>query len=261
MGHWFDVDRLVRATLNTEASDPKLGTVIFHSLKALGRDAFRISDASGFWGRQGANPNTSCIVIDIPGEQREALAGECPSCHGAVQIQSVSEKGIDTGITTYLFETSMGWQSVCLFTRDADFVPPILSLRRQGKQVFVANDQTQTGSGLVRSCQSAFPLDVQFLRRDRATFEFLRQDGGLDQLLQALATAGFEYKASLPNPLFHGSCRGGCVINIKIVGGDRWDQVRAALTVSRTPSWLCHSSSLYTNAAVSSGLSRSLPAG
>src|SRR5258706_8909607 len=68
---WFDVDRLVLATIGA-MEDPQLGVVIFHSRKPIGKKSCRLEpqDADAFWGRQGTNPNTSCILVDIPGGQQ-----------------------------------------------------------------------------------------------------------------------------------------------------------------------------------------------
>ncbi|HEY3237575.1 MAG TPA: NYN domain-containing protein, partial [Polyangiaceae bacterium] len=164
---WFDMDRLVLATLNLEAP-PKLGVVIFHSHKALGRDPYRIKQEQldAFWGRQGTNPDASTYLVEIPGEQQETYLFKCKSCAVDNSTNTTSEKGIDTSITTYLLETADRWDSVCLFSQDVDYVPPVLALRRRGKMVFAACSRSDRATALLRACQSHFPLDLSFLLAD-----------------------------------------------------------------------------------------------
>lgn len=184
---WFDLDRLILATV--EASEnPDLGIVIFHSRRPLGAASYRLEQQmqDSFWGRQGASPNTSCIVVDIPGEQHENYEFECKQCHAQNTATTKSEKGVDTTITTYLLETAPRWDSVCIFSRDVDFVPPVLSLRRLGKKVFCAVEDVASASALVRACQSAFALDIDFLHHDFALNRFFTPGGDLDQIVGAL---------------------------------------------------------------------------
>lgn len=184
---WFDLDRLILATV--EASEnPALGIVIFHSRRALGTGSYRLDQQTqdSFWGRQGAAPNTSCIVVDIPGEQNETYEFDCKHCGKANTTTTKSEKGVDTTITTYLLETAPRWESVCIFSRDVDFVPPVLSLRRLGKKAFCAVDDVASASALVRACQSAFALDIDFLHHDFALNRFFAPGGDLDRIVGVL---------------------------------------------------------------------------
>jgi hypothetical protein len=100
---WFDVDRLVLATVGAVHS-PALGTISFHSRRPLGRGPYRFSspETDAFWGRQGANPNSSCLVVDIPGDQQETYPFVCKDCGCKQEASTTSEKGVDTSITTYL---------------------------------------------------------------------------------------------------------------------------------------------------------------
>jgi hypothetical protein len=66
------------------------------------------------------------MVVEIPGKQTEAF--ECEKCGG--KLITVSEKGVDSSIISYLFETVDRWDSVFIFSRDADFAPPIRRDRR-----------------------------------------------------------------------------------------------------------------------------------
>lgn len=184
---WFDLDRLVLATV--EASEnPDLGIVIFHSRRPLGTGSYRLDQQTQdtFWGRQAAATNTSCIVVDIPGEQNETYEFDCKHCGEANTTTTRSEKGVDTTITTYLLETASRWDSVCIFSRDVDFVPPVLSLRRLGKKVFCAVEDVLSASALVRACQSAFDLSIDFLQHDFALNRFLSPAGDLDRIVGAL---------------------------------------------------------------------------
>src|SRR5262249_23139114 len=70
-----------------------------------------------------------------------------------------------------------------IFSRDAEFVPAVWSLRRKGKRIFCAAPETELGSPLVQACHSFLPLDEDFIRSDRALFEFLQPSGGLEQWL------------------------------------------------------------------------------
>jgi len=191
---WFDLDRLILATV--EASEnPNLGIVIFHSRRPLGAATYRLDQQKqdSFWGRQGAAPNTSCIVVDIPGEQNETYEFECKHCHAQNTATTKSEKGVDTTITTYLLETATRWDSVCIFSRDVDFVPPVLSLRRLGKKVFCAVEDVAGASALVRACQSAFALDIDFIHHDFALNRFFSPGGDLDRIVGALVKESVKF--------------------------------------------------------------------
>lgn len=128
LSDWFDADRLVAATLDNH-NPPDLGAVIFHSGKALGRGKCRLDGTKTprFWERQGSNPHYSCIAINIPGGHQDKHEFICRHCKRSNTEPSTVEKGIDTGITTYLFETMDRWNSVCVFTQDVDFMPPVLA--------------------------------------------------------------------------------------------------------------------------------------
>lgn len=182
---WLDLDRLVLATIGVDA-DPELGVVIFHSRKGLGRGPSRI-DADRFWGRQGANRNSSCMLVDIPGHQIETYPFQCSKCGEDNTASTQSEKGLDTSIATYLLETSGRYNSVCIFSKDVDFVPPVLSLRRHGKRVFCAVDEDGPTTALVRACQSHFSLNVPFALSDFALFRCFSTGGTLDGICTVLA--------------------------------------------------------------------------
>ena len=184
LSKWFDVDRLIGAS-TPFSLEMELGTTIFHSRKSVGGKSVGLSteETDRFWGRQATWPNTSCVLIDIPGEQHETLAGVCPKCEEEVELTSRSEKGIDTGITTYLFETCSRWDTLFLVSQDVDFVPPVQALRRMGKKVFLIGVYGARPSALERTCQSCFKLDLDFVQSDFELFRFNSPDGGLGQII------------------------------------------------------------------------------
>lgn len=185
---WFDIDRLVMATIRT--GRPLLGTVIFHSYKMPGKGRYRFkqSDVDAFWGRQASNPHASCIAVEIPGTQRESASFTCTHCgRENADVEARSEKGIDTAITAYLFETADRWESACIFSIDSDFMPPVHSLRRRGKQVFAAGERGERPTALVRACQSFFDLNLRFVAADVAVYRFFAPGGPLDGLVEELA--------------------------------------------------------------------------
>jgi len=81
---------------------------------------------------------------------------------------SSGEKGMDTSIIVYLFETMDQWSSAVLFTNDTDFVPAVWSLRRKGKRVFCVASHIERSSPLVQSCQHFIEWNEEFLRADFA---------------------------------------------------------------------------------------------
>jgi len=124
----------------------------------------------------------STVLVSVPGQQPEKTT-PCPHCNKDVPTEPRSEKGVDTSMVTYLYEASEQWDRVFLFTNDADFVPPILALRRRGKRVFVAAIETKSASALRRVCQSFFAVPPTFLERDLAMFRMLQPGGAVDQAL------------------------------------------------------------------------------
>jgi NYN domain-containing protein len=167
---WFDVDRLIWSTLaNRLDFDPGygLGAVIFHSRKALGEPPYNLNgeETAEFWVRQGSNPNMSAMLVDLAG----APKGQ--------------EKGIDTSIVVYLYETHASWDAAVLFTNDADFAPVVWSLRRKGKSVYGSSPAADTARPLVQACQDFIKWDILFLGEDRAFFEFLQPGGRLDEFI------------------------------------------------------------------------------
>lgn len=187
----FDVDLLVVASLKALAgrsARPRMGIVIFHSRKPLGRGAYYLADrkTETFWARQASNPDTSAFTVDIPGDQQDTFAFQCSKCGYANEVATRAEKGIDTSITTYLMETLESWESVCLFSRDADYAPLVAALRRKGKMVYVAVPAEERATALVRVSQSTVALDMDFVRRDIAVSKYLMPDGILDELVASL---------------------------------------------------------------------------
>jgi hypothetical protein len=128
-------------------------------------------DVTAYWARQAQNPDTSAMHVVIPGSTDHA------------------EKGIDTSIVLYLFETMSSWDAAVLFTDDADFVPLVWALRRRGKEVYCALMGQQPRSPLAVAAQDFFPLNTRFLELDLALFALLQKDGPLDQLVRSIEAA------------------------------------------------------------------------
>lgn len=191
----FDMDLLALASLGLgfgafgSDAHPRMGIVIFHSRKPLGRGSYYLSDrkTEAFWARQGCNPDTSTFAVDIPGDQQDTFTFECSKCRHINEVTTRAEKGIDTSITTYLMETLDSWQSACLFSRDADYAPLVAALRRKGKIVYVAVPAEERSTALVRVAQSTIPLNIGFVRRDVAVARYLMPGGILDELVSTLA--------------------------------------------------------------------------
>lgn len=165
---WFDIDRLVEATIRQDLEQWRdLGIVIFRSKKALGTGDYHVvqEGARGFWTRQGSNPNSSTQIVEIEGGK----AGK--------------DTGLDTAMVVYLYETLNRWDSVVLFTNDADFVPAVWSLRRMGKRVFCASHTRDRVTPLVESCQDFYAWDTEFLTADRTFWEILQPGGAIDAFL------------------------------------------------------------------------------
>jgi len=185
---WFDIDRLVEATTSAQAvgnfRSDGLGIVVFHSDKAIGRGAAKLSgiELDQFWSRQSSADSTSTVLVTVPGYQPEKSV-RCPSCEKDVVVEARSEKGVDTSMVTYLYESVERWERAVLFTNDADFVPPILALRRRGKRVFVAAADATASAALKRASQTFFPLRPSVVATDFAMYEMLRPGGGFDRVL------------------------------------------------------------------------------
>ena len=185
MKSWFDVDRLCAATTEHEVP-PRLGTVVFHSKKALGGSKnvqLKQQEVVEFWARQGSNPFCSTEIVELPGMQEEVTEAVCPTCDAKLscpacktpgRVEERREKGVDTAITTYLLETSDRWDSVCIVSGDADFVPPVRTLKRKGKQVFCAVDPGGGMRDLAQVCTSHYASTSNF---SSATSSVLRLSG------------------------------------------------------------------------------------
>ena len=191
---WFDIDRVVRATLAGTRLDPwrDLGTVVFHSHNGLGREPYRFSmtgkadDVVTFWGRQGNNPNTSTMVVQIPG----GPSARWNNAEPFDEDEGPAEKGVDMSMAVYLYDTLDAWDTAVLFTNDTDFVPAVWSLRRRGKRVHCAAIAGKKLSPLAAACQHFIPLSLSFLEADRALFEMLQPEGALGSFLAEAGTVG-----------------------------------------------------------------------
>jgi uncharacterized LabA/DUF88 family protein len=190
---WFDCDRLIQATVVSPEANvqtfPNQGYVIVHSRNQISAlpdtkpesDDERTNektaretvvsgskDALDFWARQGSNPHTSTMVVEVPGAK-----------------QGKKEVGVDVSIVLYLFETLDSWNDAVIFANDADFVPAIWSLRRKGKRVYCAAPDTpdMPSTALVMASQHFFPWNLGFLHADFALYRVLRTGGVMDQFV------------------------------------------------------------------------------
>jgi hypothetical protein len=128
--------------------------------------------------------------VNIPGDQREPYSIACPSCSAAVDAEFKSEKGIDSSLTVHMFDTVGSWDVAYLLSGDADFVPAVRSLRRQGKTVIGAGIVNGASKALIRECFEYKDLG-DFLKADFAAYQLFK-DGGLlyDQLRSFLPAGG-----------------------------------------------------------------------
>lgn len=171
----FDFDRLIGAgPLDSVEVGRDLGIVLFHSNKKVGPPwcSFDGKHAAGFWGRQAQNPQTSTMLVDVPGVQGKRTE-KCTHCDNDLIITQSTEKGVDTSLTVFLFETSDTWKSVIIASNDADFVPVIWALRRRGKSVYVYCKQ-DSETALLRAAQDAMPFNEAFLNADFKVYHLLR---------------------------------------------------------------------------------------
>jgi hypothetical protein len=191
MSDWFDFDRLVLRTLG-EPNPPTLGIVLVHSNKQIGKSAHRVAgdaEATAFWGRQAANPGTSSLVVSFSKDEQEHFHFKCKQCQTPNDCPSVHEKGVDSTMIVYMFETVGSWNSLCLFSRDTDFVPAVWALRRRGKQVFVAAENADATTALGRASQSFFQVNTAFLLTDFGNYLAFRPDGVVDRWIAGLGQA------------------------------------------------------------------------
>ena len=179
---WFDFDRLVLKAIGDQ-TPPALGIAIFHSSKALSRGATRLEgdDCRRFWARQAGNYDTSDMIIDIPADQREVYEFECSKCAEKNCTQVAGEKGVDSAMIVHMFETAASWQTLAIFSRDADFAPAVSALRRRGKQVFAVGEAGDQETALGRASQSFFTLPLDAVVQDFGAFLLCRSGGVLDQ--------------------------------------------------------------------------------
>lgn len=185
---WFDFDRVVLKALGT-GSPPTLGIVLFHSSRALGKGARRLdgSTVRGFWARQAGNFDTSDVIVDVPADQREVYEFPCSSCKAQNSCTVSGEKGVDSAMIVHMFETAERWESLAIFSRDVDFAPTVLALRRRGKQVYAVGEPGDEQSALSRAAQSFFELPLDAVLADFGLFVPCRSGGVLDSWRDGIA--------------------------------------------------------------------------
>jgi uncharacterized LabA/DUF88 family protein len=171
--HWFDFDRLAQK-LTGEFSP----VWVFYSGRRFGPSSHRIQDQylDDYITRINSLKGVTARDVNIPGQQREPASYECDQCGHIGIAQWESEKGIDTSLTVYLFDTMEAWDIAYLLSGDADFVPAVASLRRRGK-IVIGVGFSNASSALVRECCDYIDMCKSFLRDDFAAYEIFRKDG------------------------------------------------------------------------------------
>jgi hypothetical protein len=120
--------------------------------------------------------------VNIPGEQREPLSSTCPNCGSETDTISKAEKGIDSSLIVHLFDTAAYWDVAYLVSGDADFVPAVRSLRRQGKLINVVGFGSSVSSALLKECFEFIDL-TDFFRQDVSAYRLLDNPGLIAKLL------------------------------------------------------------------------------
>lgn len=143
-----------------------------HSSKSLGKSTHRLDGAAvrSFWARQAGNYDTSDVIVDVPADQREVYEFTCSSCATPNGCTVSGEKGVDSAMIVHMFETSARWDSLAIFSRDVDFAPAVIALRRRGKQVYSVGEPGDAQGGLGRAAQSFFTLPLSAVLQDFALF-------------------------------------------------------------------------------------------
>ena len=178
---WFNL-----GDLNLVSGDPSnrpIGIWGFYSKLHLGPARARILDRDfkKYINRTNRLPAVTLYDVDIPGSQREPVEVTCPNCDQLVKTESMSEKGIDSSLTVYLFDTMDAWDKAILVSGDADFVPVVKALRRRGKIVIGAGFE-DASTALVRECYSYDNIGG-FLREDIGAYLLFKEDGIIDKWL------------------------------------------------------------------------------
>lgn len=176
--NWFDF-----TALSTYLAEKSSDVWIFHSANKLGPAKVRIDGTylSNMIDRFDRQAGVTTQNVNIAGEQREPFNVKCSQCGTETDAVWKSEKGIDSSLIVHLFDTMQYWDKAYLLSGDADFVPAVRSLRRQGKIVNGAGFTSQASSALVRECFHYEDLEA-FFRQDITAYHLLANEGWLDKI-------------------------------------------------------------------------------
>lgn len=177
--NWLDFD-LLTELLTSEYSN----TWVFYSGNRLGPSGNRIEGRylNEYVERINSLTGVTARNVNIPGEQREPASYICSQCGHEGTAQWESEKGIDSSLTVYLFDTMDSWQRAYLISGDADFVPAVQSLRRRGKIVIGAGF-SNASPALKRECYDYIDLSELLFQYDVAAYGVFCRNGILEQWL------------------------------------------------------------------------------
>ena len=170
---WLDLDILAQHL--TEESCP---VWVFHSGKRIGPSSYRVEGPylNDYISRINRQRGVTARDVNIPGEQREPVTVICRECDKPTQAEWQSEKGIDASLSVHLFDTMQSWDTAYILSEDADFVPAVRSLRRQGKLVNAVGF-SHPSPALVRECYEYVDLTSRFPLHDLAAFQALGANG------------------------------------------------------------------------------------
>ena len=171
--YWFDFDRLSERLTNEFSS-----VWVFYSGRKFGPRSNRIEDQylDEYIDRINSLRGVTARDVNIEGKQREKATYQCDECGHEGVAQWESEKGIDASLTVHLFDTADTWDVAYLLSGDADFVPVVTSLRRQGKIVVGAGFPNRS-IALVRECYDYLDLVNLFLREDIFAYRIFTENG------------------------------------------------------------------------------------
>lgn len=171
--HWMDFDLLAQAL-----TPWFLGIWVFYSGERIGPSNYRIIEKQmqQYVTRINNLEGVTAYDVNIPGEERARGTFLCENCGQENEVEWKGEKGVDTSLIVYLFDTMESWDTAYLLSGDADFVPAVASLRRRGKIVIGAGF-SDASSALVRECYQYIDLCDAFLKDDVAAYTVFKPDG------------------------------------------------------------------------------------
>ncbi|MBL9144002.1 MAG: NYN domain-containing protein [Verrucomicrobiaceae bacterium] len=178
--HWLDLD-LLSTWLTSEESPP---TWVFYSGQKIGAKSERVEGdyLKQYIKRISRLKGVTPCDVQIPGDQREKFTVNCGGCGMETSGQWESEKGVDSSLIVHLFDTSSSWDEAMLLSGDADFIPAVRSLRRQGKRVSGAGFHG-TSEALVREFHQFIDLSQELIRDDFAAYLLFGPHGVLSHWL------------------------------------------------------------------------------